>query len=78
MRLASSTLMRADLQPAAPEREQADGGDDGVGVEHRLGAVGRIFFDGEIGEHKAGPGQQAQLDRGEAHRPAQRGGHQAG
>ena len=72
-RLASSTLMRADLQPPPPKREQPDGGGDGVGVEHRLGAVGGVFLDGEVGEHKARPRKQPQLHRGEAHGPAQGG-----
>ena len=74
LRLASSTLMRLiSSRPRHSESRRMDGG-DGAGVEHRLGAEGRIFFDGQVGEHKARPRQQPQLNRGEAHRPAQRCG----
>ena len=51
----------ANLQPPAPQREQPERGDNRVGVENGLGAVGRIFLNGQVSEHKARPGQQAQL-----------------
>ena len=33
-----------DIEAASPEREQADGGGNGVGVEDGLGAVGGVLF----------------------------------
>ena len=59
LRLASSTLMRLiSRRPRQSEKSRIDAVDR-VGVEHRLGAVGRIFFDGEIGENEARPRQEA-------------------
>ena len=67
---------RVEFQLAAPQRHQPDGSAHGVGVQHRLRAIGRIFVHGQVSEFKAGPRQQPQLHRGEAHRPPQRTRHQ--
>ena len=67
-----------DLQAPSPQREKPNRSRDRAGVEHRLGAVTRVILDGEVGEHKARPGQQTNLNRGETNRAAQRGGDQLG
>src|SRR5208337_4409524 len=57
----------ADLKPSSPQREEANGGGDGAGVEDRLGAEFRVFVHSQVSEDKAGTRKQAEVDRGEAH-----------
>ena len=63
---------RADFQASPPQREQANGGRNRVGVEDRLRAEGGIILNGKIVQDKARPGQQAHLDGRHARRAAQR------
>ncbi len=58
-RLASSTLMRLISSPPAPQRKQPDRSGNGVGVQHWLGAIGRIFFDDQVGQDKAKDGAES-------------------
>ena len=68
----------ADLQMSAPKGKEPDGGGDRAGMEKRLAAELGIFVDGEVVENKTWPGQQAHAHLRKAHRPSQRGRHEAG
>jgi hypothetical protein len=63
-----------EREPAAPEGEEPDGGDDGIGVEKGLCAVGRVFIDGEVREDESRARKEAELDSREADGPAEGAG----
>jgi hypothetical protein len=61
-----------DFELAAPQRQQAQRSRHLGGMQHRFDAVGGIFGNAQVGEHKAGPRQKAHFNRGKPHRPPQR------